>query len=392
MEETMSSTNTSTKRQWIAELAGEHPEWVFTTLHRHLDLEWMREAYRQTRKDGAPGIDGATAADYEKDLEANLEGLLGRIKSGRYKAPPVRRHYIPKADGTQRPLGIPTFEDKVAQRAIVMLLEPVYEADFLPCSHGFRPGRSAHDALHAVRAGLHGGMQWVIDMDIAKYFDTIPHGQLRAFLDQRIKDGVIRKMLNKWLKAGVLDEGVLQRPRSGTPQGGVVSPLLANLYLHHVLDEWFEQEVRPRLQGRCQLVRYADDAVMLFENEQDGQRVLAVGQAAWERAEVHPDKTRYLDFRRRSTAGTARSFWASLTAGCGLGTDIWLWTERPGNGSPARASCEVVSTQWAPSETISQRESRACTTDSGAIACDSLVTAIKASGGNGSRAAAAKRG
>ncbi len=308
MEETMSSTNTSTKRQWIAELAGEHPEWVFTTLHRHLDLEWMREAYRQTRKDGAPGIDGATAADYEKDLEANLEGLLGRIKSGRYKAPPVRRHYIPKADGTQRPLGIPTFEDKVAQRAIVMLLEPVYEADFLPCSHGFRPGRSAHDALHAVRAGLHGGMQWVIDMDIAKYFDTIPHGQLRAFLDQRIKDGVIRKMLNKWLKAGVLDEGVLQRPRSGTPQGGVVSPLLANLYLHHVLDEWFEQEVRPRLQGRCQLVRYADDAVMLFENEQDGQRVLAVLGKRLGRygLKLHPDKTRYLDFRRRSTGQERR--------------------------------------------------------------------------------------
>ena len=195
----MSSTNTSTQRQWIAEQARKHPERVFTTLHRCMDLEWMQEAYRLTRKDGAAGIDGVTAADYEQDLEGNLLDLLGRIKSGRYIAPPVRRHYIPKADGTERPLGIPTFEDKVAQRAIVMLLEPVYEADFLPSSHGFRPGRSAHDALHAVREGVMEGKRWVIDADISKYFDTIPHQHLREFLDLRIKDGVVRRMLNKWL-------------------------------------------------------------------------------------------------------------------------------------------------------------------------------------------------
>ena len=220
----MSSTNTSTQRQWIANQAREHPERVFTTLHRFIDLEWMREAYRLTRKDGAAGIDGVTAADYEKDLEANSLDLLGRIKSGSYVAPPVRRHCIPKADGTMRPLGIPTFEDKVAQRAIVMLLEPVYEADFLPCSHGFRPGRSAHDAVHAVREGATGGLRWVIDADVSKYFDTISHQHLRAFLDLRIKDGVVRKMLDKWLKAGVLDAGTLQRTGEGTPQGGVVTP------------------------------------------------------------------------------------------------------------------------------------------------------------------------
>ena len=220
----MSSTNTSTQRQWIAEQARGHPERVFTTLHRHLDLTWMQEAYRLTRKDGAAGIDGVTATDYAKDLEANLLDLLARIKSGRYIAPPVRRHHIPKADGTLRPLGIPTFEDKVAQRAIVMLLEPVYEADFLPCAHGFRPGRSAHDALHAVRAGVRAGLRWVLDADISKYFDTISHQQLRKFLDLRIKDGVVRKMLDKWLKAGVLDKGVLLRPGKGTPQGGVVTP------------------------------------------------------------------------------------------------------------------------------------------------------------------------
>ena len=181
----MSSTNTSTQQRWIAELAGNHSEWVFTTLHRHLDLGWMREAYRRTRKDGAAGIDGVTAADYETDLEANLLDLLGRIKSGSYVAPPVRRQYIPKADGTLRPLGIPTLEDKVAQRAIVMLMEPVYEADFEPCSHGFRPGRSAHDALTAVWEGVMSGQRWVIDADVSRYFDEISHTHLRTFLDQR---------------------------------------------------------------------------------------------------------------------------------------------------------------------------------------------------------------
>jgi len=169
----LSPTNLSTKRQWIADLARKHPEWALTTLHHLIDLEWMLEAWRRTRKDGAPGVDGVTAADYEVDLEANLLGLLDRIKSGRYVAPPVRRRYIPKADGTKRPLGIPTLEDKVAQRAILMLLEPIYEEDFLPCSYGFRPGRSAHDALSALRNGIIGqGLRWVLDIDISKYLDT----------------------------------------------------------------------------------------------------------------------------------------------------------------------------------------------------------------------------
>jgi group II intron reverse transcriptase/maturase len=216
----------------------------------------MTEAYRLTRKDGAPGIDGVTAEDYEANLEANLLDLLARIKSGRYQAPPVRRHYIPKADGTKRPLGIPTLEDKVAQRAIVMLLEPIYEAEFLPCSYGFRPGRSPHDALRALRDGfMEQGLRWVVDADISKYFDTIDHTHLRGFLDQRVTDGVVRRMIDKWLKAGVLEQGILHRAAGGTPQGGVISPLLANIYLHYVLDRWFEEKVRPRVQGRCLLVR-----------------------------------------------------------------------------------------------------------------------------------------
>jgi group II intron reverse transcriptase/maturase len=233
---------------------------ALSSLHHVIDLDWMKEAYRLTRKDGAPGIDGVTAADYEANLEANLLDLLGRIRSGRYHAPPVRRAYIPKADGTPRPLGIPTFEDKVAQRAVAMVLEAIYEQDFLPCSYGFRPGRSAHQALDALRAACMGsGVRWCIDVDIKSYFDTIDHGHLRDFLDQRVTDGVIRRMIDKWLKAGVLEEGRLHRPTQGSPQGGVISPCLSNIYLHHVLDEWFEHMVRPRLKGRASLVRYADD-------------------------------------------------------------------------------------------------------------------------------------
>ena len=221
----MSSTNTYTKQQWIVGQARANPERVFTSLHHLIDIEWLREAYRRTRKDGAAGIDGVTAEDYEKDLGANLDNLLNRIKSGSYVAPPVRRHYIPKADGTKRPLGIPTFEDKVAQRAILMLLEPIYETDFLPCSYGFRPGRSAHDALYAIRTGImEQGHRWVIDADISKYFDSITHSHLRSFLDLRIKDGVVRRMIDKWLKAGIFEEGVMRRSETGTPQGGVITP------------------------------------------------------------------------------------------------------------------------------------------------------------------------
>ncbi|MFB9984548.1 reverse transcriptase domain-containing protein [Mesorhizobium kowhaii] len=194
-------------------------------MHHLIDLDWMFEAWALTRKDGAAGIDGRTADDYEKDLEANLESLRVRMMSGSYHAPPVRRHYIPKADGSRRPLGIPTFEDKVAQRAIVMLLEPIYEEAFLDCSFGFRPERSAHDAIRTLRDGIMDtGQRWVIDADISKYFDSIDHGHLRSFLDLRIRDGVIRRMIDKWLNAGVLEQGTLSRSVAGTPQGGVITP------------------------------------------------------------------------------------------------------------------------------------------------------------------------
>ena len=277
-----------------------------STLHHVIDLEWMKEAYRLTRKDSAPGVDGVTAADYATSLEANLLDLLDRIKSGRYQAPPVRRAYIPKTDGSRRPLGLPTFEDKVCQRAIVMVLELVYEQDFLPCSYGFRPGRSPHQALRDLRTGfMSQGLRWVIDIDIVKYFDSISHSHLRAFLDRRVTDGVIRRMIDKWLKAGVLENGLLRHATEGSPQGGVISPCLSNIFLHHVLDEWFENEVRPRLRGESTLVRFADDAVMAFADYRDAERVLGVLGKRLARYELtlHPDKTRFVDFRSNRPDG-----------------------------------------------------------------------------------------
>jgi RNA-directed DNA polymerase len=276
---------------------------AFTSLAHHLDVEWMREAYRRTRKDGAAGVDGVTAADYERDLQGNLERLLDRAKSGAYRAPPVRRVHIPKGNSATetRPIGIPTLEDKVLQRAIVMLLEPIYEEDFSESSFGFRPQRSAHQALDALWQGASaGGGGWVLEVDIRKFFDTLDHGRLREFLRLRIRDGVVLRLIGKWLNAGVMEEGELSFPEAGSPQGGVISPLLANLYLHSVLDEWFEQEVRPRLQGRTWMVRYADDFVMGFTHEADAHRVEEVLPKRFGKfgLTLHPDKTRLIPFHR----------------------------------------------------------------------------------------------
>lgn len=306
MEGTLRPSNVSTKQERIAALARSNPTLVLTSLNHYLDEEWLRYAYEQTRKDGAVGIDGQTAADYEANLEVNLKDLLERIKSGRYQAPPVRRAYIPKADGSQRPLGIPTFEDKVAQRAIVLLLEPIYEQDFRSSSYGFRPGRSAHQALRDLRAQImERNGRWVLDVDIRRYFDTIEHGRLREFLAHRVADGVVRRMIDKWLKAGVLEEGQLLRSEQGTPQGGVISPLLANIYLHYVLDEWVERDVVPRMKGKCSLVRYCDDFVMVFEDFLDCRRVLSVLGKRLERygLTLHPEKTRMVDFRFKRPTG-----------------------------------------------------------------------------------------
>ncbi len=271
------------------------------TLAHHIDVEFLHAAYQRTRKHGASGVDGTTAAIYGKELEPNLRDLLERFKSGTYFAPPVRRVHIPKGDGDTRPIGIPTLEDKILQRAVAMVLTAVYEQDFLDCSYGFRPGRSAHDALEALWSGLmrvDGG--WVLEVDIQRFFDSVDHRHLRGILEQRVRDGVVRRMIDKWLKAGVLEEGAISYPDAGTPQGGVISPLLANVYLHEVLDVWFEAEVRPRLRGRAVLVRYADDFVIAFEQETDARRVMEVLPKRFGRygLTLHPEKTRLVEFPR----------------------------------------------------------------------------------------------
>ena len=259
-------------------------------------------AYRRTRKDGAVGIDGQTAADYAEDLEVNLQSLLDRAKSGRYRAPAVRRVNIPKGDGkSTRPIGIPTFEDKVLQRAVVMVMEVIYEQDFLSCSFGFRPGRSAHDALKSLREGtrLMGG-GWVLEVDIKSFFDTLVHSTLRDLIRRRVCDGVLLRLIGKWLNAGVQEGGSIVHPESGTPQGGVVSPLLANIYLHYVLDLWFEQTVKPRLRGQAFLIRYADDVAIVFASENDARRVMEVLPKRFGKfgLTLHPEKTRLVEFRR----------------------------------------------------------------------------------------------
>jgi group II intron reverse transcriptase/maturase len=289
---------------------------VLTTLAHHIDVAWLYEAYRRTRKKGAAGVDGVTAAQYEANLDANLKSLLERFKSGRYRAPAVRRVHIPKegAGKKTRPIGIPTLEDKILQRAVLMVLELVYEQDFLDCSYGFRPGRSPHQALEALWRGLMDiGGGWVIDLDIQSFFDSVDWASLRSFLDQRVRDGVLRRAIGKWLNAGVMEEGVVWQPVQGTPQGGVISPLLANVFLHEVLDTWFRQVVQPRLRGRAFMVRFADDAVLGFEREEDARRVLAVLPKRFGKYGLclHPEKTRLVDFRRPawdSRSGSAHAF------------------------------------------------------------------------------------
>jgi group II intron reverse transcriptase/maturase len=275
---------------------------AFTTLAHYIDVDWLREAYHRTRKDGAVGVDEQTASEFAVDLEANLESLLQRAKSGSYHAPPVRRVWIPKSDGKQkRPIGIPTFEDKVLQRAVAMVLEAVYEQDFLDCSYGFRPKRSAHKALDTLWRQLMGvGGGWLIELDIQDFFGSLDHGKLRQILRQRIRDGVLLRLIGKWLHAGVMERGNVTRPEAGTPQGGVVSPILANVFLHEVLDRWFFQDVAPRMRGKAHLVRYADDAVMVFECEEDANRVMAVLSKRFAKygLTLHPGKTRMIPFGR----------------------------------------------------------------------------------------------
>lgn len=302
--------NVSTKQQRIAELAKQKPQVTFTSLNHYLDIDWLREAYRRLRRDSAPGCDNQTVQDYGESLESNLQSLLNRAKSGSYIAPPVKRVHISKGEGKgTRPIGIPTTEDKLLERAVAMLLEPIYEQDFLGCSYGFRLNRSAHSALEVLwRQCMNLGIRWILDVDIQKFFDTLDHAHLREFLRRRVSDGVITRLVDKWLKAGVLDQGTKRYPEEGTPQGGSISPLLSNIYLHYVLDLWFAEEVQPYLKGKTFMIRFADDVVIGFQITEDVEKVkeLLSQQLGRYGLALHPEKTRIVPFARPKGTGGAK--------------------------------------------------------------------------------------
>ena len=310
MTESPSSSVISTRLEQIARRAKEIWGAPLMTLAHHIDVSWLRDAYRRTRKDGAAGVDGQNAEQYAEQLESNLELLLDRMKSGRYRAPPVRRVHIPKGDGTEtRPIGIPTFEDKVAQRAVAMVLSEVYEQEFYDFSYGFRPHRSAHQAMQTVRnATMRWQGGWIVEVDIKQFFDSVDHRYLREILHRRIGDGVLLRLIGKWVNAGVLEGLVLSRPDEGTPQGGVISPLLANIFLHEVFDRWFVEMVQPALRAAAQPMRYADDIVVVFANEQDARRFLAVLPKRFGKygLTLHPDKTKLVRFARPRSRDSGR--------------------------------------------------------------------------------------
>ena len=299
-----------TKQKRIAEITRNHKGESLKSLAHNIDLEWLYVAFSRVRKDSAPGIDGVIADHYVKNLRSNLERLLNEFKSGSYKAPAVKRVFIPKGNSNEkRALGVPTFEDKILQRAVHMVLEPVFEEYFYSFSHGFRAEHSAHLALDEFWLRCHqmnGG--WLIDLDIRKYFDTIDHKLLRKMVLGRVCDGVITRILGKWLKAGVYENGNVKRSKMGTPQGGVISPLLSNLFLHVVLDEWFVEVVKPRMSEDSFMVRYADDALLLFKNREDALKVFDVIHKRFLKygLELHPEKTKMMDFRNPSEGNKTR--------------------------------------------------------------------------------------
>jgi group II intron reverse transcriptase/maturase len=301
----------------------------FTTLLHHVyHVEQLRAAYHALKRDAAPGIDGETWEHYGEALEANLADLSGRLKRGAYRAKPVKRAYIPKADGRLRPLGIPTLEDKLVQRATVAVLNAIWETDFLGFSYGFRPGRSPHHALDALYVGLlTRKVNWVLDADIRGFFEAIDHGWLVKLVEQRIADRRVARLIQKWLKAGVLEDGVWTGREEGTPQGGSISPLLANVYLHTVFDLWAQRWRKTQAHGDVIVVRYADDFIVGFQHRAEAERFLTElrEHLAQFRLELHPEKTRLLQFgrfaaerRQRAGEGKPETFnFLGLTHICG---------------------------------------------------------------------------
>jgi len=300
----MSSQTVSTKLQWIAEQAVRDPKRVFTSLAHLIDVDFLKEAYHRTRKNAAPGVDGVTAEEYGKNLDENLRNLHERLRTGRYKAPPAKRVWLDKDDGGKRPIGMAGFEDKIAQRAVAMILGAVYEQDFESFSHGFREGHSQHQALHEVREKCREiGVAWIVDADVAKFFDSLDWNLLLKIIKRRVNDGALLRLIGKWLNAGVMEGLTLIHPEKGTPQGGVISPVLSNIFLHHVLDRWYVRDVRPRLQGRSFLIRFADDFLIGCEREDDARRVLAALPKRFSlfKLAIHPEKTALIRFRKPSS-------------------------------------------------------------------------------------------
>jgi RNA-directed DNA polymerase len=289
----------SLKMDRIDELARQDPGRRFHSIAHFLTPKALYEACFSLRKDASAGVDGLTHAEYAQDAHENIRKLHERLKSKTYRAQPLRRIYIPKEDGSQRAISIPALEDKIVQRAAVDLLSAIYEQDFLQCSYGFRPGRGAQEALDEVwRVICTQSTDYVLEIDIASYFDSIVREHLMAMIEKRISDASILRLIRKWINVGVIDEGRLLVSDTGTGQGQIVSPLLANVYLHFILDEWFETEVKPRLKGEAFEVRYADDAALFFQYREDAQKVLEVLPKRFEKfgLRLHPQKTRLIQF------------------------------------------------------------------------------------------------
>jgi group II intron reverse transcriptase/maturase len=282
---------------------------VFTTLAHHLDVSFLERAFDRLNRRSAPGIDRVTWRTYEEDLIPKLEDLHARLVEGEYQPQPVIRRWIPKSNGKLRPLGLPALEDKIVQRAVADLLESIYEQDFQEFSYGFRPGRGAHQAIRDVRQGLHAGVNYVIDCDISSFFDNLQHDKLVEILRKRVNDGRLLQLIKGWLKAGIMDGREMVFPEKGSPQGSVISPLLANAYLHEVLDTWFVEAVKPRCRGKVVLYRYADDFIIGCEREEDAKRIMEVLPKRFAKygLEINAEKTRLITFRRpRSGSPSAR--------------------------------------------------------------------------------------
>ncbi len=299
-----------TQELQIAERARKHKHEALTNLHQFIDMELLEDSYRQLNKNSSAGVDGESWQSYSVNACERLTELLLLFKGGRYKAPPIRRVYIPKNKREVRPIGIPTIGDKILQESVRRVLSAVYEEEFKDFSYGFRKGRSAHQAIeYLFREVSFKGLHYIIDADIKGYFDSISHSHLRKFLDKRVKDGVLRRMIDKWLKAGIMEDGQISYPEKGTPQGGNISPLLSNIYLHYVLDEWFSEQIQPLLKGRSFIVRYADDFVLGFEYLSDAKRVMKVLPKRFGKydLELHSEKTKIVELNDKQGKGP-RSF------------------------------------------------------------------------------------